>query len=218
MIISPATPSMGMRMSPSAYAPSPAPTYIRQLDGGNTLPFRAPSGSEFQVERPQRHSRRSMAPPEPVAQFGQDDGVFREDISALLAAKSRPFSVSGRIPIDPVQMQLFFRSAVRILRPLTGRLLIGTIRAGSPTPSTSRSTSTTTLRPLSTSSSPHVDPIKRPISMTTPTTNPSSTLPTSRSPPPSRSPTTPSSRRSAPRSSPPSPPANTLPPCATSSR
>ncbi|KAL1730798.1 hypothetical protein EV714DRAFT_236545 [Schizophyllum commune] len=118
MIISPATPSMGMRMSPSAYAPSPAPTYIRQLDGGNTLPFRAPSGSEFQVERPQRHSRRSMAPQEPVAQFGQDDGVFREDISALLAAKSRPFSVSGRIPIDPVQMQLFFRSASGITHSL----------------------------------------------------------------------------------------------------
>lgn len=58
-----------------------------------------------------------MAPAEPVP-YIQDDNAFREDIAALLAARARPYSVSGRIPIDPTQMQLFFRSASGITHSL----------------------------------------------------------------------------------------------------
>ena len=36
-------------------------------------------------------------------------------IGRLLAAKSQPFSISGRIPVNPADLTLFFRSQVRLL-------------------------------------------------------------------------------------------------------
>lgn len=36
--------------------------------------------------------------------------IYRENVSRLIGAKTRPFSVSGRIPLDPSHLVLFFRS------------------------------------------------------------------------------------------------------------
>ncbi|KAJ7263624.1 hypothetical protein B0H12DRAFT_1012294 [Mycena haematopus] len=44
--------------------------------------------------------------------------IYREHVSKLIGAKSRPFSVSGRIPLDPSHLVLFFRSKTGITHSL----------------------------------------------------------------------------------------------------
>ena len=41
------------------------------------------------------------------------DLVYRHDVSTLMAAKARPFSISGHIPLDSKPLTIFFRSQVR---------------------------------------------------------------------------------------------------------
>ena len=41
-----------------------------------------------------------------------EEAAFRTSVAALIAAKARPFCVSGRIPVDPSSLILFFRSKV----------------------------------------------------------------------------------------------------------
>ncbi|KAF8212612.1 hypothetical protein K438DRAFT_1565678 [Mycena galopus ATCC 62051] len=44
--------------------------------------------------------------------------IYREAVSKLMGAKSRPFSISGRIPLDPSHLVLFFRSKTGITHSL----------------------------------------------------------------------------------------------------
>ena len=85
--------------------------------GRNPLPFTR-SYTDFEMERSERpaktHSysraqqRRKGAPiTDPKA-----DGVFESTVATLMAAKSRPFSISGHIPLDPGALTIFFRSQV----------------------------------------------------------------------------------------------------------
>ncbi|KAF7297490.1 hypothetical protein MIND_00982800 [Mycena indigotica] len=72
-------------------------------------------GGGFEVERVSR-------PPSAMGMGGMMPGgvgggaaydpefVYRENVSKLIAAKTRPFSVSGRIPLDPAHLVLFFRA------------------------------------------------------------------------------------------------------------
>lgn len=68
--------------------------------------------SEFEVE----HSsvKVPVSPPKPRkgrASSERDIEVaLRSSVPALLAARARPFTVSGRIPIDPTALKLFFRT------------------------------------------------------------------------------------------------------------
>ncbi|KAJ7082347.1 hypothetical protein C8R43DRAFT_909689 [Mycena crocata] len=57
----------------------------------------------------------NRSPPEPAydAEF-----MYREPVSKLIGAKTRPFSVSGRIPLDPSHLILFFRSKTGITHSL----------------------------------------------------------------------------------------------------
>ena len=41
------------------------------------------------------------------------EAAFRASVVTLLTAKARPFAISGRIPVDPTVLILFFRSKVR---------------------------------------------------------------------------------------------------------
>jgi hypothetical protein len=65
----------------------------------------------FQVEHVSRppSAMANRSPPEPAY---DTEFLYREYISRLIAAKARPFSVSGRIPLDPSHLVLFFRSKV----------------------------------------------------------------------------------------------------------
>ncbi|KAF9462249.1 hypothetical protein BDZ94DRAFT_1220187 [Collybia nuda] len=110
MIVSP-------RAMSSSRMGSPTPSGVSRLSDG--LPFhRVPSVSDFQIERVPKSSnvnRRSM----PAAEPGYEDGiVFRDYVSRLLSARSRPFSVCGRIPFDSSQLVLFFRSKSGITHSL----------------------------------------------------------------------------------------------------
>ena len=84
----------------------------RSSDG---LPFQR-NMSDFELEQkrkshqtPQKVRRRTAPLDYP------SETVYRTNVSRLVAAKSRPFTVSGRIPVDPVTLTLFFRSKVSIL-------------------------------------------------------------------------------------------------------
>jgi hypothetical protein len=70
---------------------------------------RSPNLSTFQVEHVSRppSAMANRSPPEPVL---DPEFIYREHVSKLIGAKSRPFSVSGRIPLDPSHLVLFFRS------------------------------------------------------------------------------------------------------------
>ncbi|KAI0795730.1 hypothetical protein C8Q75DRAFT_712221 [Abortiporus biennis] len=48
----------------------------------------------------------------------ESEVAYRASISRLIVAKARPFSVSGRIPFDPVTLTLFFRSKSGITHSL----------------------------------------------------------------------------------------------------
>jgi hypothetical protein len=97
--------------------PSPSPRIGRyDLPGVNHSPSN--SLTEFQVERapPRQYpssSRRAMMQREEAE--AADEEVLRESVSRLLAAKTRPYAVAGRIPFDPANLVLFFRSKVSAL-------------------------------------------------------------------------------------------------------
>jgi len=68
--------------------------------------------SDFEIEH--MPSKVPFTPPKSKRRKASDDydseAAFRSSVVALLTAKSRPFAVSGRIPIDPAVLTLFFRS------------------------------------------------------------------------------------------------------------
>ncbi|KDQ56563.1 hypothetical protein JAAARDRAFT_58859 [Jaapia argillacea MUCL 33604] len=100
--------------------PTPSPSsFTRSIEGSPPLPFdRAQSVSDFEIEhspvkpgRPARNvSRRNTE--------YETEQVFLASIANLLAAKARPFTVSGRIPLDPASLILFFRSKSAITHSL----------------------------------------------------------------------------------------------------
>lgn len=106
-----------MIIAPSSHsrAPSRVPSpmsYVRIPDP--PLPFAqaSPNSSDFHIEHATRTPRRqhSLSMPLPTGYDGEM--VYRDHVSQLLAAKNTVFSVSGRIPLDPSQLVLFFRTKV----------------------------------------------------------------------------------------------------------
>ena len=129
----------------------------------------------------------------------------------LLAAKARPFTVSGLIPFDPASLVVFFRSKVgreatrkietahaKRIRHVSSFFFL---RASSHILLISRSISIMISRQPSMFSWPHADPMLRSLTNTPRHAKPSSTHPIYRYPPPSKSRTIRSSRRSETHSS-----------------
>ncbi|KAF4613027.1 hypothetical protein D9613_010828 [Agrocybe pediades] len=111
-------------------SPSPAPYPVTQPTAGGysgygypspvsppvgvppTDAYRATPGvSGFHVEKrsrsPNPYGRPPSAQPEPTVY--RDELLYREQVSALISAKDHQIAVSGRIPVDPAQLTLFFR-------------------------------------------------------------------------------------------------------------
>ena len=105
------TSAMGLLASPTQSTGS------RWSDGsanyGGALPFNhSPSISDFEIERTPKSPRLKKALMR-RQQPGQDgEQALQNNVARLLGAKSRPFTVSGRIPLDPAALVLFFRSKV----------------------------------------------------------------------------------------------------------
>ena len=94
---------------PLSRGPSPAPP----APYGVT----SPQASGFQVEKrarsPNPYGRPGMPQPDPAAY--REEALYQDHVSALIAAKNDQFAVSGRIPVDPAQFVLFFRSKVTLI-------------------------------------------------------------------------------------------------------
>lgn len=84
----------------------------------NALPFnRSPSTSEFEIEHATpSYSKRSLVRRSQPDFDGEQ--VLRTSVSKLIAARTRSFTVSGRIPLDPSALVLFFRSKSGITHSL----------------------------------------------------------------------------------------------------
>lgn len=79
---------------------------------------RTQSMSEFEV----LHSVSGKTPhtPSKSRRRGSDpeydnQAAYRAAIAAIVTTKARPFTVSGRVPMDPAHLTLFFRSKVCLL-------------------------------------------------------------------------------------------------------
>ncbi|KAJ7692471.1 hypothetical protein B0H17DRAFT_871281, partial [Mycena rosella] len=78
---------------------------------------RSPNLTTFEVEHVSRppSAMANRSPPDPAY---DSEFMYREHVSRLIGAKTRPFSVSGRIPLDPSHLVLFFRSKTGITHSL----------------------------------------------------------------------------------------------------
>ncbi len=109
-------------LRPLSRGPSPAPGII----GSGS-----PNISGFQVEKRARSPNpygRQM--PQPEATSYREETLFRDHISALIAAKDLQFAANGRIPVDPAQLVLFFRSRVSCCVTSLGLNLIKNFQTG----------------------------------------------------------------------------------------
>ncbi|KAF8646615.1 hypothetical protein AX16_007116 [Volvariella volvacea WC 439] len=101
-------------------SPSPSPhSHHSPMASASPRPgfHRTNSSSDFQIERvPKASKRRSAHPAEPTPD--QEELLLNQSVANLLTAKSRVFAVSGRIPIDPVELVLFFRTKSGIAHSL----------------------------------------------------------------------------------------------------
>ncbi|PIL29126.1 hypothetical protein GSI_09174 [Ganoderma sinense ZZ0214-1] len=93
-----------MPLSTMSSTSSPTPSRYPDLP-----PPRTQSVSEFEVEQrkmpfsPSKNRRRGSEP-------DAKEVTYRSAIASVVGAKARPFCVSGRVPMDPTQLTLFFRS------------------------------------------------------------------------------------------------------------
>lgn len=87
----------------------------RSSDG---LPFPRPPGSssEFEVEHMSSKASSTSSSRKRRQSSDRDcEAALRACVSLLIGAKTRSFAVSGKIPIDPSTLILFFRSKVSLL-------------------------------------------------------------------------------------------------------
>ncbi|KAF7293849.1 hypothetical protein HMN09_01180900 [Mycena chlorophos] len=161
------------------YSPNPMQMQGGMLAGGGMSPnlsgrmspnLTAGGGGGFEVERVSRPpSAMGMGGVAGMAHGGiggpgyNAEEVYAQNVGRLIAAKTRPFSVSGRIPLDPAHLVLFFRAKVRLIDSLHANSgLREAHRQAHLIPLTSPSTPTTTAHPHSTSSSQHASTTSSP--------------------------------------------------------
>ncbi|KAI0074326.1 hypothetical protein K474DRAFT_67778 [Panus rudis PR-1116 ss-1] len=104
-----------MPMSTMTIVSSAGSSSSRVSDG---LPFPRNVSSDFEVE----HTPTKATPPRlrrrRVSSDYDSELAYRNSVARLIASKARPFSVSGRIPVDPSSLTLFFRSKSGITHSL----------------------------------------------------------------------------------------------------
>jgi len=99
--------------------PSPAvsPATVGRNLYEQPMPFQSPNG-DFEIER----VTNTRGPPRPTLRRGvsdySSDTLLQTSIANVIAAKARPFVVTGRIPVDPATLTLFFRSKSGITHAL----------------------------------------------------------------------------------------------------
>jgi hypothetical protein len=78
--------------------------------------IRRSASTEFQIEKapksPGPYGRPGMSQPDG---YNRDELIYRQQVTALIAAKDRQIAATGRIPAGPVPLVLFFRTKVSYL-------------------------------------------------------------------------------------------------------
>ena len=109
-------------MFPLSVLSSPALSAASRLSDGSSSRHsdqghRSKSQQDFEIERPLKSA--TNPPKRPSSRRHKSDyaaeHALRGSVSRLLIAKARPFTASGRIPLDPSALVLFFRSKVRLV-------------------------------------------------------------------------------------------------------
>jgi len=96
---------------------SPTPSAASRLSdrSDGSRPIRKPSVTDFEIERPLKMkingAQKRPSPRRKKSEYGAESAL-RTCVARLLAAKARPFTVTGRILMDPASLVLFFRSKV----------------------------------------------------------------------------------------------------------
>ncbi|TFY79753.1 hypothetical protein EWM64_g4257, partial [Hericium alpestre] len=107
--------------------PSPALTSRSVYSDGSSrsvyhdsLPFTRSPSADFEIEHVPSYSPGKSG--RPAMRRGMSDytseDILQASVAKVIAAKARPFSVSGRIPVDPTNLTLFFRTKSGITHSL----------------------------------------------------------------------------------------------------
>ncbi|PPQ65922.1 hypothetical protein CVT24_011255 [Panaeolus cyanescens] len=97
---------------PRSRAASPAPPAV-------TMPGATAPVGGFQVEKRAKSPNPYGRPAMPQAGDPyRDDAVYQERVATFLLAKDEQFAVAGRIPVDPTQLAVFFRTKSGITHTL----------------------------------------------------------------------------------------------------
>ncbi|KAH9000653.1 hypothetical protein EDB86DRAFT_2827946 [Lactarius hatsudake] len=114
-------PSLSPPATNAAVAIVPSPAVSPAIVGRNlyeqSMAFRSPS-VDFEIE----HVSSPRTQPRPLMRRGVSDytneSLLQTSIATVIAAKARSFAISGRIPVDPATLTLFFRTKSGITHSL----------------------------------------------------------------------------------------------------
>jgi hypothetical protein len=98
-----------------ARVPSPAisPANVGRSLYEQPVPFQSPTASaDFEIERITSPRAQPRPPLRRAVSDYANEALIQSSIANVIAAKARPFAVSGRIPVDPATLTLFFRTKV----------------------------------------------------------------------------------------------------------
>ena len=103
--------------SPSVAPPMvPSPAVSPPMVGRNLyeqpMPFQSPASADFEIERGTNIRGAARPPLRRAVSDYSNEALLQSSIANAIAAKARPFAISGRIPVDPATLTLFFRTKV----------------------------------------------------------------------------------------------------------
>ena len=109
-------PSLAPTLAPSVggRVPSPAvsPAIVgRPLYDQQPPPFQGQS-ADFEIEHITSPRGQARPPLRRAVSDYANETLLQTSIANVIAAKARPFAISGRIPVDPATLTLFFRAKV----------------------------------------------------------------------------------------------------------
>jgi hypothetical protein len=108
-------PSLSPPASNAGVAIVPSPAVSPAIVGRNLyeqpMGFVSPSG-EFEIEHVTSPRGQPRPPMRRAVSDYANESLLQSSIATVIAAKARPFAITGRIPMDPATLTLFFRTKV----------------------------------------------------------------------------------------------------------
>jgi len=100
--------------------PSPAvsPAVVGRTLYEQPMPFQSPASSDFEIERGTNIRGAARPPLRRAVSDYSNEALLQTSIANVIAINARPFAISGRIPVDPATLTLFFRTKSGITHSL----------------------------------------------------------------------------------------------------